>query len=345
MKKLLSIMLALVLILSMSTVAFAADNDDAASKKQNQEASFNKTYTATNKDVSKSPAETFTFTFSNGSVTNATSNTVTAPEIPSSTISYAEGGADGAQKAVSVALSSVTWPSVGVYVYDVKESVGNTLGVTYDTNTLKMKVTVAYDQGTNTYYTAFVTLSLADENKDGITDVKTGGFTNTYSAGSLAVTKTVEGSMAETEKEFDVTVTFTNNTGKTMSSVISYVEDGNNKTIATTAWKDNSASVKIALKHNETITFTNIPYGVTYSVVEDNYTSADKGGYNTAEYTFSDSAKKIDSEKDTVNILNKKDVTIDTGIALDSMPYFLMLAVACMGLVVFFMKKRNAREY
>ena len=185
MKKFMSLLLALLLVASLGSAAFAEADKDA---------SFGKTYKLENADTT-SPAETFTFKFSNGQVTDAAEGTV-APEIPDATVSFAAGEAvtnAGLTKPVTVALSDITWPSVGIYTYDVKEVPGSTPGVTYSNDTLKMKVTVAYDDQTQTYYTAFVTMSLVDADGDGQTDVKTGAFENTYSAGSLSVTKTVTG--------------------------------------------------------------------------------------------------------------------------------------------------------
>ena len=129
MKKLLSLALVLVLVLSLGAAAYAADNKDA---------SFNVTYKLAN-DGTSSPAETFTFTFTNGQVTDAAAG-VNAPAISASTVSFdaGEATAAGATKAVSVNLAGVDWPSVGIYTYDVKQTAGNTAGVSYDTKTLKM---------------------------------------------------------------------------------------------------------------------------------------------------------------------------------------------------------------
>lgn len=332
MKKIISFALALILALSMSTVAFAADNQDA---------SFNKTYKITNEGTSN-PEETFTFTFTADRVTDSNNNLGVAnmPAIADSTISYDAGTATvaGLQKAVSVALSNVTWPGVGVYYYQVKETSGNTAGVTYDSATAYLKVTVAYDEGTNTYYTAFVTLNLADENRDGITDNKTGGFTNEYSAGSLSIKKIVTGNMGDQSAYFAVKVTLTGEADKTYLDsyrVTGGSSDRNPSTIAI------GTETTFYLKHDETITISNLPYNVTYTVVEDDYTSQEKGAYKAAHYEFSDTAKKIDSASDTVQITNEKSTTVDTGINMDSMPYILLLAVAFVGLFVFVSKKRE----
>lgn len=326
MKKSLSLALVLILVLTMSVAVFAADN---------QEASFNLTYKLENADTSN-PAETFTFTFTNGQVTDAAAGTV-APSVPDATVSFDAGSAtvDGLQKQVSVALGGVTWPSVGIYTYDVNQKAGTTAGVNYSDVTAKLKVTVAWDEASSTYYTAFVTLSLADEDNDGHTDTKTANFENVYSAGSLSVTKNVAGNLGDRSKEFNVRVTFTAPEASAVNSTISYVVDGETETIAP-VWDGNTASVQIALHHEETVTFTNIPYGVTYNVEEDSYKN---DGYDT---TYSDNKTgTIGKAADTVTITNTKGTDVDTGIVLDSLPYILLIAVALVGVVAFTAKKRT----
>ena len=333
MKKSLSLALVLILVLTMSVAVFAADN---------QEASFNLTYKLENADTSN-PAETFTFTFTNGQVTDAAAGTV-APSVPDATVSFDAGSAtvDGFQKQVSVALGGVTWPSVGIYTYDVTQKAGTTAGVTYSDVTAKLKVTVARDDATGEYYTAFVTLSLADDNNDGQTDVKTVNFENTYSAGSLSVTKNVTGNLGDREKYFAITVTLTGEAGKTYA--VSYPVTGGSKLVdgaadAAAATISVGTPATFYLKHGETLTIANLPYGVTYTVTEADYTSE---GYDEENIVYSDDAnKKIDSATDTVTITNTKGTTVDTGVVLDSLPYVLLIAVAVVGVVAFTAKKRT----
>ena len=336
MKKFMSLLLALLLVMSLGSAAFAEADKDA---------SFGKTYKLENADTT-SPAETFTFKFSNGQVTDAAEGTV-APEIPDVTVSFAAGEAvtnAGLTKPVTVALSDITWPSVGIYTYDVKEVPGSTPGVTYSNDTLKMKVTVAYDDQTQTYYTAFVTMSLVDADGDGQTDVKTGAFENTYSAGSLSVTKTVTGNMGDRDKYFAITVTLTGEQGKTYAS--SYTVSGGSK-LGNGSDDSDSSTISIGtpatfhLKHGETFTIENLPYGVTYTVAEADYTAE---GYEDAEINFPDQNKKIDTASETVTIINNKEAAVDTGIVLDSLPYVLLLVLSIGGAVLFLLKRRSSRE-
>ena len=342
MKKLISMLLALLLVMSLSSAAFAA----------NQDAYFSKTYKLTNAGTT-SPEESFTFRFSNGTVTDAADGTA-VPAIPDATVNFAAGDAAtdaGLAKQVNVSLSGITWPSVGIYTYDVTEVQGNTAGVTYSNATLKMKVTVAYDDQTQTYYTAFVTMSLVDSDDDGITDgTKTGNFENTYSAGSLAVTKTVTGNMGDRSKYFAINVTLTGEADKTYAT--SYTVTGGTKlTDGTTDAATESISVDglshtFYLKHGETFTIHNLPYGVTYAVTEEDYTAEEDGGYDTPAYTYSDAGttKTVDSSSETVGITNNKGAIVDTGISLDSLPYILLLVISLTGAVVFIVKRRSSRE-
>lgn len=335
MKKFISLLLALLLVTSLGAPAFAEGNQDA---------SFGKTYKLANPDTT-SPAETFTFEFSNGQVTDAAKGTV-APAIPDSSVTFAAGEATSAgdMNNVAVDLSAIDWPSVGIYTYDVKEVPGSTPGVTYSDQTLKLKVTVAYDADTHTYYTAFVTMSLVDDDGDGRTDVKAGAFENTYSAGSLSVAKTVTGNMGDRDKYFAITVTLTGEAGKTYAA--SYTVTGGSKLVDGTA-DCTSSTISIGtpatfyLKHDDTLTIHNLPYGVTYTVAEADYTAE---GYKEAEINFPDKNKKIDTPSETVGITNNKQATVDTGIVLDSLPYVLLLVLSIGGAVLFLLKRRSSRE-
>lgn len=333
MKKILSLALALVLVLSMSTVAFATEGGDNTYTDMTT-VTLTKEYKLTNAGTT-SPAETFNFsTLTCTNVTDA-ANGVTIANAPVPTInnvSYTAGEAGGENAKKDITINLPTYTSVGIYTYTFTETDGGTAGVTYRSEPITLVVTVIEQNGK---------VRVAAVHTEGAGETKSGEFNNVYSAGSLSVKKTVTGIMGDQQKEFTVKVTFNAPAGDTVREDITYVDGTENKTIAG-GWTG-SKEVNITLKHNETVTFTNIPYGVTYNVVENDYTN-ENGGYDSPTYNFDDSNKKIDSASDNVTITNNKGGVVDTGINMDSMPYILMLAVVFMGLFVFFYKKRKMRE-
>lgn len=354
MKKIISLLLAMIMVFSLATVAAAVVPSEPAAESYTdmQTITFVKNYKNPNNGVS--PAETFSFTFEKVGVTHggvineATGEVVTLNTMPNlvsvSSAAFNEGDAGKVeitgtgvdykcQRTVTVTLPEYT--AVGIYEYKIEEKTGSTAGVTYHSDEIKLVVTVIEQDGK---------IRVAAVHTEGANEQKDDMIHNIYESGTLAVSKEVTGNMGDLDKEFDVTVTFTAPEDETVGAPITYVEDGVTKTIATTDWdaEKNTASVVIKLKHEETITFKNIPEGVTYTVVEDDYTGED---YDDAEYDFSDEAKIVNGDvdgnnDDTVKITNNKDTEVDTGIALDSAPYFVILAVAMFGMVALVSKKR-----
>ena len=340
MKKFFSMMLTAILVLSMSTVAFAAgtDRDDYADK-LNVPANFNKVYDIVN-EATKSPAETFTFEFEAVSVKEQEAGITLedAPQIADVTTSFVALTEDTTNE-VEVALDAADFPGIGIYTYKVTEKVGNTAGVTYQENPIYLVVTILRDTDDNIKYVAAVHYSSA------LTGDKTGEVTNKYEASSLSITKEVTGNMGDKTREFKVTVTFTAPENKIVNEAITYLVGTEEKEIVVDKWENGKAEAEISLKHGDTITFNNIPYGVTYVVEENDYTSEANGGYDPAVYTYDDDNKKIDTATaDTVKITNNKGTTVDTGITLDSAPYMMMLIIAAAGIAFFLAKKRRYTE-
>lgn len=344
-KKLTAGALALSMMFAMATPAFALTSPEIQYSDMTS-VTFTKTYEATNTNTT-SPEETFQFDIVGVDVTDAaegvTINTYGMPKV--GTAHYIAGEAGSATKAKKITVDLPTYESVGIYTYKITEKAQGTAGVTYWGKDIILKVTVI-EQGGKIRVAAVHT---EDAKADGTYDTSKGGtstkndnFPNTYSAGSLAVTKNVTGNLGDKDKKFEVTVTFKAPEGKTVKEAIKYSENGKDKTIATSAWKNSEAEVKINLADSDTVTFMNIPYDVTYTVVEKDYTTSD--GYDAADYNFSDIDKKIDSANDTVTITNNKGGTVDTGVILDNAPYMLMLAVVAGAAMTLVIKKRREEE-
>ena len=233
------------------------------------------------------------------------------------------------------------------------ETASNKAGVTTHADDMLLKVSVIYNDAGTALEEKYAFYTAMDDKGEG-KGTKNSAVENTYSAGSLEVKKVVTGNLGDKNKKFNVTVTFTAPTGKTVAEDISYVENRETKTIKPSDWKDGVAKAEIAVAHNDTITFTNIPYDVTYTVVEDDYTKAADGttkDYDEAQYAAVDSdtekgtVGKIDTANETMTITNNKgDNHIDTGVILDNAPYMLMLAVVAGGAMMLVIKKRREEE-
>lgn len=331
MKKILSTLLATALFLSMSVVAFAAETETYSDM---ETVTITKDYNAVNSETT-SPAETFRFTIERTSVTDAavgvTSENMPIPTIVS--VAYGAGDAGSVNKSKDIVVNLPAYTSVGIYTYTIKEIAGTTAGVTYYDKDITLKVTVIQDTDGK--------VRVAAVHTEGENEAKSDNFSNEYSAGSLTVTKKVTGNMGDQSKDFTVAVEFTAPEGKTVNEAISYTDGTEEKTVAVGDWKDGKATAQITLKHEESVSFTNIPYGVTYTVTENDYTA---DGYDAAAYEFGDNNKKIDSVSDNVTITNNKGTEVDTGVFIDNLPYIMLLAIVGFGAIMFISRKRRAFE-
>ena len=323
-------LLALTLALGMSVSAFAVDETAEA------KAVAEKDYQLANAKYSyESPAETFQFTVAKASVTDATNSDGTAvtreqmPDLTIEDVSYAAGAAGSAENSkqpLVVTTPATAFPSVGIYTYTVTEKKGDTVGVTYSEQELTLIATVYYESDyTKEKKVSYVFKDAETKNPD---------IVNTYSAGFLQVGKHVSGTLGNKEQKFNFTVTFTAPEGQTVNSTITY-QDGK-QTITPEAFKtgNGTVQVRISLADGDTETFKNVPYGVNYTVVEDEY-----DGYVT---TYGSDAKGIMSKPETVAAVNNtKNGGVDTGVILHSAPYVLLLVGVGAAAVAFLILKKH----
>lgn len=347
-KKLFAGVVAAAMIATMSFPAFAARPTPNVGS--DGLVTITKKYTVTGSEEKKAPAETFTFTVTPGAKVNGAEKTVEKSEattIPTmaansneKTVAFTALKEDGTGTfTVDVANLNIKKP--GMYYYTVTETPSNTAGVDYAAKSMIMVITAGYaDDGEDSSLSYWAALHDSTNYND-----KNSKFENTYTAGSLKVTKKVTGSLGDKDKKFNVDVTFTAPAGKTVKSTITYVNNGA-ESIAPDAWKLNTttnqyeAKVTVELAHKGSVQFNNIPKDVTYIVEEQDYSREEY----TATYEGDKSGTIANDVKSTTITNNKGDDNIDTGVILDNAPYILMLAVVAAGAMTLVIKKRREEE-
>lgn len=348
-KKLTAGALALSMMFAMAVpMAFATGSELVPSTDPH----ITKKYTATN-DGTTSPKEDFSFTATATKVEHAgvkadkTVVTVNdAPELTIADASYAAGGAtvDGAPKTLAITHDD-PFPNVGIYYYTVTEAASGTAGVTTHAGDMLLKVTVSHDLTTGalkeTY--AFYTQTDGKGNPKGDKGL---AVENTYSAGSLTLTKEVKGEMRDEQKEFSFDVEFTEPEKKTVESTITIIVAGDQEhalTIAPSDWANGKVKKTVSLKAGQSAIFENVPYEVTYTVTENGVDENGKVGEYAVGYDENQNGE-IKAKNITTIVTNEIKTEIDTGVILDNAPYMLMLAVVAGGAMMLVIKKRREEE-
>lgn len=285
-------------------------------------------------------SEALEFNVEKYKVTDAKSG-VTAENMPAVSIDEVSATSDQNNK---VKLTLQTYESAGYYYYKVTENAGNTAGVTYNTKTYYLKVSVSY--GTNgAAKVDSVSLWDADPTVTTTTEEhKVTGFANTYKSGTLEVKKVISGNLAQDDEKFTIKVTFTS--AKPVGSVVAYKVNGEDKTIATNAWKESedgtyTAFADITVKGGSTVDFSNVPDGVKYSVSETNsgngYTPTYKGENGTLA-----ADETVGNADATATVTNTKSSTVDAGVLLNNAPYIAILGGAAVVAIYVVNKRRHS---
>ena len=318
MKKFVAILLTLMLVLGITAaVAEPVTTDNPYTDMPT--ITLTKTYNLTNAGTI-SPAETFAFsalTCTDVADAGVGVTTANAPVPTIGNVTYAQGEAGSANMTKTITITLPTYTAVGKYTYTFSEVDGKTAGVTYRPDAIKLVVTVIEQNGK-------VRVAAVHTEKEG---EKSGNFENTYSAGTLKVTKTVTGNLGDKDKEFDFTVTFTKPEGKNWDM------DGIVLPIGATKVSDGKYSFK--LKHGATAEFKNLPYGVSYVVEEADYSSE---GYTITEKAGDNSS--INAPETTAAFTNSKTGSFDTGVTTESLPYVVLMGFVVLAGAALLLKRK-----
>lgn len=347
-KVLTALLTAAALMMGTCATAMAADAPTVDVKKK---------YSLLNEGT-EAPAETFKFTVVKEKAENSS---WTADEMPM--LQHADGteatpdnvtitydGSDGKKAAFEGTEQTVhlkfpvdgnTKP--GQYTYKITETAGSTAGTVYDNKTIHAKVTVL--NGADGVYVDSVSYTV-DGGKLGDGE----GFVNQYQAAKeLKIKKEVTGNLGDTNKYFEVKVTLRGEDGKTVPQTFTVTGGSNASNPATIT---TGTETTFLIKHGETLTIANVPYGVTYTVQEKSYTGTDEGGYDAAKYTLNNvdkgttsiSDELVDADTEEVRITNNKGTQIDTGVVLDNLPYVILLAVVIGAAMAWFFRRRTSMD-
>ena len=279
-----------------------------------------------------------------------------------------------------------------VYYIHVQVINGESEGAYIRTVTLHKTAPDVARVNTNAAYETWY--SNNNKNTEGQNGKKVPDIQNKYYAGSLNITKKVTGNAGDKNELFQVTVTFKNESKANMKSDITYKNfykaDGT-QTIAATSlgWTDEvvtsdtatihtneTIEVTFYVKDDTTVTFNNIPYGVTYEITEtrpsdDKYThtfahenadvtvtfdgvslnadgvtaeSTDTSKTAAEKWNEAKATGSISDDSDTITITNNKTSVIDIGVMTSDAPYVALLLLIGIVVVVFIRKKSIIEE-
>lgn len=161
--------------------------------------------------------------------------------------------------------------------------------------------------------------------------------TNTYieqpRVCNLTISKTVNGNMGDRNKEFSFTATLSGE-GYSFDGVAYSIDGGEAQSVNAT-----NNSFDFTLTHGQSITFSGLPIGATFVVTE----NIDGSEYVTTvdgESAISKTITLAETNND-IEFVNRKDVIIDIGVLLDTLPYILILGVVAVGSVLLIRKHKN----
>ncbi|MGN0704935.1 MAG: DUF5979 domain-containing protein [Lentihominibacter sp.] len=163
-------------------------------------------------------------------------------------------------------------------------------------------------------------------------------ITNTYTPKTTDVTisKSLKGNMGDVNKEFNFEMTVSG-TPEGFSP-----EGGDGYTVEKNVYK-------FSLSNGETITIPDLPLGATLTIKETNASGykvtvgeTDVTNSITGDNGYSIKIPDSSDQGISIVIVNTKDVNIDTGISLTSLPYILVLMTAAAGMLAIVLRRRHS---
>lgn len=160
---------------------------------------------------------------------------------------------------------------------------------------------------------------------------------------SVKVAKQVTGNFGDKTREFKFEITFTDANGKALRLVQTDKAPTYSITSDTTVGGE---KLTVLMKDKGEITLTNVPIGGTLVVTE-----IEASGYQTSykigetESQEGNVARYIVPENgSTITFINHRNVSPDTGVFVDSLPYILIIACVAGAAALFLIRRRKKRE-
>lgn len=160
---------------------------------------------------------------------------------------------------------------------------------------------------------------------------------------SVKVAKQVTGNFGDKTREFKFEITFTDTNGKALRLVQTDKAPTYSITSDTTVGGE---KLTVLMKDKGEITLTNVPIGGTLVVTE-----IEASGYQTSykigetESQEGNVARYIVPENGgTITFINHRNVSPDTGVFVDSLPYILIIACVAGVAALFLIRRRKKRE-
>lgn len=291
MKKFLAMMLAVLMLLSMATVAMASEdtskidhgNWNITNIANGGEFNLEKVYT----NGEYAPDETFHFQITPEANGDPLPTITTEPSNESGVLSS------------TITVKLPTYSKVGTYIYTMTETAGSTKGVSYDTINRTLKVYVENDG--NGGFKCQVALIKENGKKDD-------RFTNVYNQGTLLVKKTVQTDVAaDKDIDYSITVKLTGVNSVSYTGVITKKQGSEPATANVTFTGNNGvAEATFSLKDAEYLTIEHLPQGAKYEVSEANAMpdASHIGEWTVSGLVTADDDETIAAGDNTVEVTN-----------------------------------------